>query len=82
MRCLKLLGAGCARLLHGTLIDSVQADADPQAVDVQIQYLLPALANVHSHAFQRAMAGMTEYRGQSADNFWTWRDLMYGLSTY
>ncbi|MEM7440517.1 MAG: formimidoylglutamate deiminase, partial [Pseudomonadota bacterium] len=39
--------------------------------------LLPALANLHSHSFQRAMAGMTERRGPSADSFWTWRTLMY-----
>lgn len=39
--------------------------------------LLPAMMNLHSHAFQRAMAGLTERRGQSSDSFWTWRDLMY-----
>jgi len=40
--------------------------------------LLPAPANIHSHAFQRAMAGMTERRGADpTDNFWSWRKLMY-----
>lgn len=39
--------------------------------------LLPAMPNLHSHAFQRAMAGLTELRGPSEDNFWSWRDLMY-----
>ncbi len=39
--------------------------------------LLPALPNLHSHAFQRAMAGRTEYRAQSQDSFWSWRELMY-----
>lgn len=38
---------------------------------------LPGLVNVHSHAFQRAMAGLTERRGPSADDFWSWRELMY-----
>ena len=38
---------------------------------------LPGVANVHSHAFQRAMAGLTEARGPSDDDFWTWRELMY-----
>jgi len=39
---------------------------------------LPSPANLHSHAFQRAMAGMTESRGPDpSDNFWTWRKLMY-----
>lgn len=40
--------------------------------------VLPAPANSHSHAFQRAMAGLTERRGaDSRDCFWTWRQLMY-----
>ena len=39
--------------------------------------LLPAPANAHSHAFQRAMAGLTEKRGPGADSFWTWRELMF-----
>lgn len=40
--------------------------------------LLPAPVNLHSHVFQRAMAGLTEARGQgTSDSFWTWRDLMY-----
>lgn len=44
-----------------------------QAVGV----LLPAPVNLHSHTFQRAMAGMTERRSAGRDSFWTWRDLMY-----
>lgn len=39
--------------------------------------LLPALVNLHSHTFQRAMAGMTEGRTAGQDSFWTWRALMY-----
>ena len=35
------------------------------------------MANLHSHSFQRAMAGQTESRGNITDSFWTWRDLMY-----
>jgi formimidoylglutamate deiminase len=35
------------------------------------------MSNVHSHAFQRAMAGLTERSGPGGDNFWAWRDLMY-----
>jgi len=43
-----------------------------------LDILLPAPANCHSHAFQRAMAGLTEKRGKSeSDSFWTWRKLMY-----
>lgn len=42
--------------------------------------LVPGMPNLHSHAFQRAFAGLTEFRAAAAsgdDSFWTWRDLMY-----
>lgn len=43
-----------------------------------VPLLLPALANLHSHAFQRAMAGLSEARGpEPRDTFWTWRQIMY-----
>ena len=35
------------------------------------------MPNLHSHAFQRGMAGLAETRGPSADSFWTWREVMY-----
>jgi formiminoglutamate deiminase len=38
---------------------------------------LAGLPNLHSHAFQRGMAGLTEVRGQTGDSFWTWRETMY-----
>jgi formiminoglutamate deiminase len=38
---------------------------------------ISGLANVHSHAFQRGMAGLAEVRGPAHDSFWTWRDVMY-----
>ncbi len=41
------------------------------------QFVLPGMVNLHSHAFQRAMAGMTEVAGEGPDSFWTWRGLMY-----
>jgi formimidoylglutamate deiminase len=52
--------------------------AEPHGDQTCTGILLPAPVNLHSHAFQRAMAGMTEKRGPAArDNFWTWRQLMY-----
>lgn len=46
--------------------------------DHRVALLLPAPLNLHSHAFQRAMAGLTEARGPDPrDSFWTWRRLMY-----
>ncbi|TKI03389.1 formimidoylglutamate deiminase [Martelella alba] len=41
--------------------------------------VLPAMPNLHSHAFQRAMAGLTEVAGDPQDSFWTWRDVMYRM---
>lgn len=50
----------------------------PRVADYVADILLPAPANAHSHAFQRAMAGLTERRGPNPrDSFWTWRDLMF-----
>ena len=47
-------------------------------VDHTVGILLPALSNVHSHSFQRAMAGLAEERGPNPiDDFWTWRKVMY-----
>ena len=41
--------------------------------------VLPGMPNVHSHSFQRAMAGLAEVRGHPTDDFWTWREEMYRL---
>lgn len=58
------------------LIRSIAADQAPDGHTTGI--LLPAPVNVHSHAFQRAMAGLTERRGPDpSDSFWTWRQLMF-----
>jgi formimidoylglutamate deiminase len=38
---------------------------------------VPGIANLHSHAFQRAMAGLAERQTNSEDSFWTWRETMY-----
>jgi formimidoylglutamate deiminase len=42
--------------------------------------VVPGMPNAHSHAFQRAMAGDTEFRLSAQDSFWTWRQAMYGLA--
>jgi formimidoylglutamate deiminase len=43
-------------------------------------FVVPGMPNAHSHAFQRAMAGSTEYRQSAHDSFWTWRQAMYALA--
>ena len=53
-------------------------DSGVSARGRRVGILLPAPVNLHSHAFQRAMAGLSERRGPDArDSFWTWRELMY-----
>lgn len=71
---------------HDVVID-IAADGLIRTVDVAFEAppdaervggpLVPGMPNVHSHAFQRALAGLTEHGGPSADNFWTWRGEMY-----
>ncbi|WBT05260.1 formimidoylglutamate deiminase [Brevundimonas vesicularis] len=61
----------------GGRIVSLETDVARSPVDAGGGIALPSVANVHSHAFQRAMAGLTEARGPSDDDFWTWRELMY-----
>jgi formimidoylglutamate deiminase len=56
---------------------------DDQAVPGEDVFgiVIPGLGNAHSHAFQRALVGHTEYRGPAGkDNFWTWRTRMYALA--
>ncbi|NVO56287.1 formimidoylglutamate deiminase [Rhodobacteraceae bacterium B1Z28] len=81
-----LLGAGWVENLRleieGGYISNLYPDSSPQGGDATVDTLLPALANLHSHAFQRAMAGMTEYRMAGRDSFWTWRDLMYRFTAH
>ncbi|MEH6496467.1 MAG: formimidoylglutamate deiminase [Pseudomonas marincola] len=63
-------------------IISVYPNQTPLDDDVILteKALLPAPANLHSHGFQRALAGLTETRGATGqDSFWTWRTLMYSF---
>ena len=58
--------------------DIAEAGGAPAADAEQIAGLvIPGLPNVHSHAFQRAMAGLAERAGPEGDSFWSWREVMY-----
>ena len=64
----------------GGNITSLQENAAGPALAAKaemVDYVLPGMVNLHSHAFQRALGGRTEKAGDSKDSFWTWRDLMY-----
>lgn len=64
--------------VRGGLICEVACGAAAAPQDVQLALALPGVPNLHSHAFQRAMAGLAERRGPSGtDDFWSWREVMY-----
>ena len=52
----------------------------PEGTQVLTGPLLPGLVDSHSHAFQRAFAGLSERRDHATDDFWSWRDRMYGVA--
>src|SRR3984885_15364857 len=76
-----LLPSGWAQQVRigerGGRIESVTAGTAAQGADERHAIGLPGLPNVHSHAFQRGLAGLTERRGPGSDSFWSWRELMY-----
>jgi formimidoylglutamate deiminase len=64
----------------GETIASIEVDAPPAPQDERYAVALPGMMNIHSHAFQRSMAGRAEISGASEDSFWTWRETMYALA--
>ncbi|KRO95268.1 MAG: hypothetical protein ABS24_09400 [SAR92 bacterium BACL26 MAG-121220-bin70] len=58
-------------------ISGLSKNANAEPGDQRLGIVIPGLVNCHSHAFQRAMAGLTEYQVSSADTFWSWRKTMY-----
>ena len=77
-----LLPQGFARNVKLTVNDgfvaAVELDAAPAGEGRRFAGIaLPGMPNLHSHAFQRGMAGLSEQRGAPEDSFWTWREVMY-----
>lgn len=64
--------------LENGRIKAITTSSTHAAGTLHYPLILPGLCDVHSHAFQRAMAGLTERTGGKADdNFWSWREVMY-----
>lgn len=76
-----LLPAGWVDRVRVTIADgrisAVEAGTDAGAGDERHAVAIPGLCNVHSHGFQRGMAGLAETRGLPHDDFWSWREVMY-----
>lgn len=58
-------------------ISALETDVAPEAADERHDTVVAGMPNLHSHAFQRGMAGLAETRGPSSDSFWSWRNIMY-----
>ncbi len=76
-----LLAEGWARdvrlQMQDGRITAIHMGQGAQHGDTCVGILVPGLPNLHSHAFQRGMAGLTEIGGGDGDSFWSWRELMY-----
>ncbi len=74
---------GWARNVRVTVTDgqisAVESGVDPGDAERVSGAVIPAMTNLHSHAFQRAMAGLAERGGAGVDDFWAWRAAMYGF---
>jgi formimidoylglutamate deiminase len=77
--------------LPGGFADSVRIESDSAGTLTSVReksedarrlgsYALPGMSNLHSHAFQRAMAGLAERQSNPDDSFWTWREVMYAFA--
>jgi formimidoylglutamate deiminase len=64
--------------MHGGRITAVDPGVDHAVGEERHAIGIAGVGNVHSHAFQRALAGLTEQR-RGADDFWSWREAMYAL---
>lgn len=77
-----LLEAGWAKnqtlIINDGIISAIQDGQDPDAEVIE-RPIIPGMVNLHSHSFQKAFAGLTEFRANQEDSFWSWRDAMYRL---
>ena len=67
------------RIEAGALTE-VDESANGAGVNRIGRFVLPGMPNLHSHAFQRAMAGLAEKQSNPQDNFWSWRETMYAFA--
>lgn len=63
--------------IGGGRIVTVETDTPALPGDECHAIIVPGMPNLHSHAFQRGMAGLAEIRGPGSDSFWSWREVMY-----
>jgi formimidoylglutamate deiminase len=66
--------------IDGGRLAGMDEDAAPEDAARLGRFVLPGMPNLHSHAFQRAMAGLAERQTNPQDNFWSWRETMYAFA--
>lgn len=66
--------------LENGLIKNIVTNGSPEGAERLKGAVLPGMINLHSHAFQRALAGLSEHTVGIEDTFWTWRESMYALA--
>jgi formimidoylglutamate deiminase len=64
------------------IITALETNAQQQPGDEPLSVVMPGIPNLHSHAFQRAFAGLTEYKRHATDTFWTWREAMFAAALH
>ncbi len=74
------LSPGCVSVDDGGIITAISKDPDSNAEKLS-GACIPGMPNLHSHAFQRALAGLTEIGGGAENNFWSWQKVMYEFLT-
>lgn len=84
LRCSSVLSCvgwmGPARLCMDAAGNISAVEQLPENSAVDFGHIVPGMPNLHSHAFQRQMAGLSGLPGPAGDSFWSWRELMYGLA--
>lgn len=71
----------CLVIDAGIIVEVAPAERYPRVdIDLPGRLLIPGLVNAHSHAFQRAFRGHVQHRPRGRDDFWSWRDRMYGVA--
>ena len=70
----------CITVADDGMIVAAEGPRDAPGAEKIDGFAVPGMPNAHSHAFQRAMIGDSEFRQSATDSFWTWRNAMYALA--
>ncbi|MEX0298613.1 MAG: formimidoylglutamate deiminase [Kordiimonas sp.] len=72
----------CMSISSDGFIETIETGMKVPAGTSCYDTVLPSMPNLHSHAFQRAFAGLAEYKEPGQSNFWSWRNTMYHFAQH